>query len=112
MNEFREVKRGDIFFCEFEFNVACEQGGARPVVVISNNAANKHSPVITVVPVTSKKKKDLPTHAHIVLKMQSTVSCEQIHSVAKERLLGFVRSCNPREMAEIDKCLKVQLNLE
>ena len=35
------------------------QGGMRPVVVVSNNMANKHSTVITVVPLSTKifKKK-------------------------------------------------------
>lgn len=43
------------------------QGGMRPVVVVSNNKVNKHSTVITVVPLSTKiyKKQSLPTHVFI-----------------------------------------------
>ena len=40
-----------------------KQGGVRPALVVSNNKANKHSPVVTVVPLSARvwKKKYLPT---------------------------------------------------
>ena len=39
------------------------QHGRRPVVIISNNLANTHSPVVTVIPLTSQMNKhQLPTH--------------------------------------------------
>lgn len=42
-----------IFFAK-EPLANCKQSGIRPAVIVSNNRANKHSPVITVVPLTSK----------------------------------------------------------
>lgn len=33
------------------------QHGRRPVVIISNNLANTHSPVVTVIPLTSQMNK-------------------------------------------------------
>lgn len=48
-------KRGDIYFVDFGQNIdTCKQSGIRPAVIVSNNRANEHSPVITVVPLTSK----------------------------------------------------------
>ena len=48
-------KRGDIYFVDFGQNIdTCKQSGIRPAVIVSNNRANKHYPVITVVPLTSK----------------------------------------------------------
>ena len=44
------------------------QGCMRPVVVVSNNMANKHSTIITVVPLSTKnllKKRNLPTHVFV-----------------------------------------------
>ena len=39
------------------------QEGCRPVFIVSNDTANGHSGTVTVVPMTSKKKKAyLPTH--------------------------------------------------
>ena len=44
-------KRGDIYFVDFgKHKDTKKQQGIRPVVVVSNNKANTHSPVITVDP--------------------------------------------------------------
>jgi mRNA-degrading endonuclease toxin of MazEF toxin-antitoxin module len=51
-------KRGDIYFVDFGKSIDTrKQSGIRPVVVVSNNKANQHSPIITVVPLTSKIQK-------------------------------------------------------
>ena len=42
------------------------QQGTRPVVIVSNDAANEHSSVIMVVPLTSQLGKNaLPTHVFL-----------------------------------------------
>ena len=46
-------KRGDIYYVDFGEKTGSEQGGIRPVLVVSNNKANKHSPVVTVVPLSA-----------------------------------------------------------
>lgn len=66
------------------------QAGRRPVLVISNDKANQHSPVITIIPITSKMgKAKLPTHVLIEecgLSSPSIALAEQITSINKERL--------------------------
>lgn len=73
------------------------QHGFRPLLVVSNDAANTHSPVITVVPLTSQLNKHrLPTH--VLLREQglyknSIALCEQIITLDKSHLvrrLGYV----------------------
>ncbi len=60
-----DIKRGNIFYADLgtEYHGSM-QGGIRPVVVISNNKANRYSTVLTVVPLSSRisKKQDLPVH--------------------------------------------------
>lgn len=60
-------KRGDIYYVDFGEKAGSEQGGVRPALVVSNNKANKHSPVVTVIPLSARvwKKKYLPTHVQI-----------------------------------------------
>ena len=60
-------KRGDIYYVDFGEKSGSKQGGIRPALVVSNNKANKHSPVVTVVPLSARvwKKKYLPTHVQI-----------------------------------------------
>ena len=61
-------RRGDVYYVLFGHNIeSCKQSGIRPAVIVSNNRANFYSPVITVVPLTSRihKKRSLPTHVYI-----------------------------------------------
>ena len=41
------------------------QGGPRPAIIVSNNMCNKHSPVVSVVPITSRENKPLPNQVSI-----------------------------------------------
>lgn len=46
-----KIQRGDILYADLGIQY---QGSMRPVVVVSNNMANRHSTVITVVPLSTK----------------------------------------------------------
>lgn len=43
----RTIKRGDIYYAELNPVIGSEQGGKRPVLIISNDIGNKHSPMMT-----------------------------------------------------------------
>lgn len=47
-------KRGDIYYVDFGEKDGSKQGGVRPALVVSNNKVNKHSPVVTVVPLSAR----------------------------------------------------------
>lgn len=50
----KQIVRGDVIYVDLGAKYrGSVQGGIRPVVVISNNRANKYSTVITVVPLSS-----------------------------------------------------------
>ena len=92
------------------------QHGFRPLLVVSNDAANTHSPVITVVPLTSQMNKHrLPTH--VLLRDQglyknSIALCEQIITLDKSHLvrrIGFVYKSFDR--IAIRHALAVQLGM-
>lgn len=82
---------GDIFWAELGKDAdGSLQAGGRPVLVVSNNKANEFSPVITIIPITSKMgKANLPTHVLIKecgLERPSIALAEQITSINKDRL--------------------------
>ncbi|MBQ5929224.1 MAG: type II toxin-antitoxin system PemK/MazF family toxin [Clostridia bacterium] len=108
----KEIFRGEIYWFHSGGELSSEQSGNRPCVVVSNNMANHYSPVVTVVPITSRSKKRLPTHASLkTLLFPSIALCEQVRSVSKDRLSSYIGTCTPSEMVEIDKGLCVQLCL-
>lgn len=114
-------KRGDIYNVDFGKDIGTsKQCGVRPAVIISNNRANQHSPVITVVPLTSKtkKKRFLPTHVFIPysaefgLNRSSIVLAEQIETIDKDRLLekkGTIKS--DLVMKKITKAIQIQIGV-
>ena len=63
MNRTNPVRRGDIFFADLSPVVGSEQGGVRPVLIIQNDAGNRHSPTVIAAAITSRLgKANLPTH--------------------------------------------------
>lgn len=50
----RKIKRGDIYYADLNPVIGSEQGGIRPVLIISNNIGNKHSPTVIVAAITSR----------------------------------------------------------
>ena len=57
------IRRGDIYYADLRPVVGSEQGGIRPVIVVQNEAGNKHSSTVIIAAITSKMKRPkLPTH--------------------------------------------------
>lgn len=115
-------KRGDIYFVDFGDNTdSCKQSGIRPAVIVSNNRANVHSPIITVVPLTSKtnKKRLLPTHVFIPrycgtgLYKNSLALAEQVATVDKKSLLDYRGRVRNRDiMDQITRALQIQIGAD
>ena len=114
-------RRGDIYYVDFGENVdSCKQSGIRPAVVVSNNKANEYSPVITVVPLTSKvnKKKFLPTHVYIPLDVRQGLSygsvalAEQVETIDKGCILEKMGSIvSNKIMEKITRAIQVQIGV-
>lgn len=90
--------------------IGSEQDGKRPVVVVQNNLANKHSPTIIVAPITTVIKKTyLPTHIVIFknnyLKKDSTILVEQVRVIDKSRIITYLGKLTDIQMQKIDKAL-------
>lgn len=109
-----EYKRGDVFFAALgDDGIGSEQNGTRPVVIIQNNVGNRFSPTLIVACVTSKIfKNQIPTHVAVNFGgSTSLVLCEQIKTIDKTRLLNRVGVLNPTEIYEINRALKLSLEI-
>ena len=89
------------------------QGGTRPVLVVSNNAANVYSPVVTVLPMTTKMK-HLTQPTHVVLPVEgghdSLVLAEQITTIPKRWLIQQLGRCES-EQKRIEEAMRMQIGL-
>ena len=111
----RIIRRGDIFYADLSPVVGCEQGGIRPVLVIQNDIGNRYSPTVIVVAITSKSKKELPTHVELgcmeALQKNSVVLLEQIRTIDRIRLLEYIGSVSRLRMLLIDQALLLSIGL-
>ena len=112
-----QYSRGDIYYANMEPHVGSEQGGERPVVVLQNDAGNKHSPTLIIATLTSRvdKKSHLPTHVLLDhnpgLKVPSIVQLEQIFTIDKCRVQRFAGQASEEEMRRIETALKISLQM-
>lgn len=91
------------------------QNDGRPVVLISNNAANRFSPAVTVIPLTTATKKDLPTHVKILMEDGKTIStalCEQIRTISTELLTNYIGTLDDTKMTEIEIAILTTLGFK
>lgn len=114
----RIIKRGDIYYAELNPVIGSEQGGTRPVLIISNDIGNRHSPTVIIAAITSRvqTKAKLPTHAAIKdfdgLDKDSIVLLEQIRTVDKKRLKQRMGMMPVEIMARVDKALAISLSMK
>ena len=114
----KTIKRGDIYYADLNPVVGSEQGGTRPVLVISNDIGNKHSPTVIVAPITSRinTKAKLPTHTLINnfegLDKNSIILLEQVRTIDKQRLEQYLGMIPDDMVARVDKALAISVALE
>ena len=109
------VRRGDVFYANLDPARGSEQGGRRPVVVIQNDTGNKHSATTIVAAVTSRGKRNLPTHALLPpmpgLANSSVALLEQVRTLDKHRLREKMGRLDPDSMNRVDQALSISFGL-
>lgn len=113
----QSVQKYDIWLADLPTKPGSHvQSGMRPVIVVSNDTANRYSPIISIVPLTTNLARvDIPTHTVIrnpALRTASMALCEQITTIDKTCLkerMGAVECLHER--LAIRHCVKVQLGL-
>ncbi|MBQ5562190.1 MAG: type II toxin-antitoxin system PemK/MazF family toxin [Clostridia bacterium] len=111
-----EVRKGEIYYADLSPVVGSEQGGIRPVVILQNDKGNHYSSTTIIAAVTSRKKKNyLPTHIEIKnpnLKRKSVIMLEQVRTIDKSRLLGYIGKVDEGTMRKIDKAVKISFEVK
>lgn len=107
------VKRGEVWWIDFEHSVGGEIQKNRPAVIISNDYANQYSNRVQIIPLTSKIEKCYPCEAYVLVgDHKSKAMADQIMTVSKYRLKSKITSISNNDMMSIEQVLKVQLSLQ
>ena|ERR1700722_7313477 len=108
------IRRGDIFWVDFDPSKATEIQKTRPSLVCSHDILNENSSRIIVAPITSTLKKVYSFE--YVIKNSSDVEgkilLDQMRSIDKSRLGKKVGSFSLKEMQEIDLLIKFVLGIQ
>ena len=109
-----EIKRGSIWYVESSYAaVGSEQRSGRPAIVVSNDKNNQHSGTVEMVYLTTQPKHDLPTHVTIHSTNRVSIAiCEQITTVAVERIGSYDGQATDEEMAAIDRAMLISLGIQ
>jgi mRNA interferase MazF len=112
------VNRGDIWAVNLNPARGREMRKRRPCVVVSNNIANKNSPLVTVavISTTAPSKPyrfvvEIPKSAN--MPEQSWIHCNQLRTVDKEKRIGrYYTSLDADTIRQVDRALLVQLGID
>jgi len=121
------VRRGEIYWVEFDPVKGSEQGGLRPALVVQNDVGNRYSPTTVVVAIT----RSLPPQRYpfVVtvepqesgLPERSAVNCAQIATIQQsgpgsrlrpplgEAAVRPIGQLGSSKLDEVDKALKYNL---
>lgn len=115
----RQVRRGQVYRCNFGVGVGSEMQKDRPAVVVQMNSLNKTSGNTIVIPITHDTS-TLPCmvpitpvydNDGITVKLDGQANTSNIVCISKARLGDYVATLSSADMKEIDKALAMTTGL-
>lgn len=111
-------RRGEIYWVDVHPARGSEQAGRRPALVMQNEVGNRFASTTIVVALTTRLRAPAPPHQVLVrsatsgLPRDSMAKCDQLLTLAQDRLLDRVGVLPAESMREIDAALRYSLGLD
>jgi mRNA interferase MazF len=106
------MKRGEVWWVEFDPALGTEIKKTRPAVIVSNDAANRNLARVVVVPLTSNTGRAYPGEALVsVAGQDSKAMADQIMAADKARLKSQLGSLDKADVLAVEDAIKVHLGL-
>jgi len=108
--------RGEVWLADLDPVRGHEQGGRRPVLVVSDNGLNRsRAELVIVVPLTTRLR---PLVSRVIvrppeagLRAVRSIICESMRVAAKERFIARWGDVSQQTMAEVERTLRQLLGL-
>ena len=113
----RSFRRGDVLYLHLDPVEGSEQGGTRPVLVISSDVLNEALPVLTIAVITSRKTDRVFPSEVLVrapeggLPKDSKVLLHQVRTVAVSRVERRMGSVRPETLDEVHEALRIVFDM-
>lgn len=106
------MRRGEVWWVNFDPSIGGEIKKIRPGVIVSNDAANKFLNRVQVVPLTSKTDHIYPSEALVTIKgRDSKAMADQLATVSKVRLSKRIGVLSNEAMQKVGDAIKIHLDL-
>jgi mRNA interferase MazF len=106
------MKRGEVWWVNFDPSVGGEIQKKRPAVIVSNDSSNKFLNRLQVVPLTSKVEKVFPSEALIEINgKKGKAAADQVTTVSKLRLSNILGKLSEADVKKVEKAIGTQLGL-
>ncbi len=106
------MKRGEVWWVEFDTSVGSEIRKTRPAVIVSNDSANRNLARVIVIPLTTNTSRQYPGEALIsVAGKPGKAMADQIMAADKARLKTLLGSLSKEDMLKVEDAIQVQLGM-
>ena len=106
------MKRGEVWWVNFDSSIGGEIRKQRPAVIVSNDAANYYLNRVQVIPLTSNVDKLYPSETYVTFRGKKVKAmADQLTTVSKRRLINSDGSVSNAQMEAIARAITTQLDI-